>query len=85
MGGGRRERASRQAGSLTLIMRDDGGEHPAMAGHADLEMVLANALCRAWETEQPRSQMNLIDHHEAVVLDEASRIILGGTQRGRIV
>jgi hypothetical protein len=25
------------AASLTMIMRDDGGEHPAMAGHTHLE------------------------------------------------
>ena len=35
--------------------------------------------------EQPRSQLNLIDHHEAVVLDEAGRIVLCSAQRRRIV
>jgi len=35
--------------------------------------------------EQPRSQLDLIDHHEPVVLDKASRIVLGSPQGGRIV
>ena len=35
--------------------------------------------------EQPRSQLDLVDHHEAVVLHEASRIVPGGAQGRRIV
>jgi hypothetical protein len=35
--------------------------------------------------EEFRSQLNLVDHHEAVVLDEACWIVPGGAQRSRVV
>ncbi len=35
--------------------------------------------------EELRSQLDLIDDQEAVVLDEAGRIIAGGAERGRVI